>query len=429
MRTLQVLVTLLAFASQAVAAEPRAWVEDNLPPIVALYKELHQSPELSYQEEQTSQRMAKELKAVGAEVTTGVGGFGVIGILKNGTGPMLMLRADMDALPVTERTGLAYASTVKVKNPDDGNETGVMHACGHDVHMANLVGVARYLAANKGEWKGTVMFLFQPAEERGGGAKAMLGDKLFERFGKPDLAVAFHVDSYLETGKVGFRGGYAMANVDSVDITLKGKGGHGSQPQSTIDPIAQAGYLIVELQSIVSREIDPREAAVVTVGAIHGGTKHNIIPDTCELKLTVRSYTDEVRAKLLEAIERKAKAVAASFKAPEPEVKFSEGTPALFNHEDLTNQIAATLRKTLGKDNVVPALPSMGGEDFGRFGRAGVPICMYRVGSVNPDRLAKLRKDNAVPSAHSPLYYPDPQETLRTSMTTMSQIVLDLLKK
>jgi len=338
-----------------------------------------------------------------------------------------MLRADMDALPVVEETGLVYASQVRVASAD-GTSVGVMHACGHDIHMTNLVGVARYLAANKSAWQGTVMFVFQPAEERGAGAKSMLEDGLFERFDKPDFALALHVDSTLATGKLGYRAGFALANVDSVDITMYGRGGHGAYPHTTVDPIVQSAQLIVDLQSIVSREIAPIEPAVITVGSIHGGTKHNIIGNECHLQLTVRSYAEEVRKHLLAAIERKAKAVAVSFRAPEPKVDISEGTPAMRNDEKLVQRVLPSLQQAIGKANLIPAEPSMGGEDFSRYGRAGVPIFMFRLGSVDAQRLAGYERiEQPPPSLHSALYYPDVEPTLTTGITAMASAVINLL--
>ncbi len=300
----------MAFTPAVHGETPQQWTKENLDEIVKLYQHFHTHPELSFHEKETAAHLAKEWEAVGAEVTTGVGGHGVVGIIRNGEGPTLMLRTDLDALPVTEQTGLGYASQVKVTNPDDGTETGVMHACGHDIHIANIIGVARYLAANKDLWKGTLMMIGQPAEERGAGARAMLDDGLFEKFPKPDYAVALHVDASTAAGTVGYRAGYALANVDSVDITCHGRGGHGAYPHTTIDPIVQAAQLVLALQTIVAREVKPQEPAVVTVGSIHGGTKHNIIPDECHLQITVRSYADDIRKLLLESIERKAKGIA-----------------------------------------------------------------------------------------------------------------------
>ncbi|MCH8048167.1 MAG: amidohydrolase [Planctomycetes bacterium] len=411
------------------ADEPAAWVDENLRELVELYRHFHQSPEVSFEEKETSKRLAAELRAAGAEVTRNIGGHGVVAILKNGDGPMLMLRTDLDALPVTEQTGLAYASKVSIRTKK-GVQTGVMHACGHDVHITNQIGVARYLAANKDRWRGTVMFIGQPAEERGAGAKAMLDDGLFKRFGKPDFAVALHVSSDTATGTVGYRAGYALANVDSVDITMRGRGGHGAYPHMTIDPVVQAAHLVIDLQSIVSREIKPIEPAVITVGSIHGGTKHNIIGNECHLQITVRSYSEKVRKQLLSAIRRKAKAAAISAAAPEPVVKISEGTPSLFNNKALVGRVVTVFERVVGKDNVQPAEPSMGGEDFSRYGKAGVPIFMYRLGSIDPKRLKRYETlGQKPPSLHSPLYYPDVKMTLRTGVTTMSSAVLELLKK
>ncbi|MCH5378168.1 MAG: amidohydrolase [Planctomycetes bacterium] len=407
--------------------DPKAWTQRHLDELVALYRDLHAHPELSFQEKETAARMARELADAGAEVTPGVGGHGVVAILKNGQGSTVMVRADMDALPITEQTGLAFASTVKVPS-DSGSEVGVMHACGHDVHMTGLIGVARYLAANKDRWQGTVLLIAQPAEERGSGAKAMLDDGLFERFPKPDFALALHVDPSLPTGTVGCRGGYIMANVDSVDVTVHGKGGHGAHPHTTIDPIVQAAQLVMALQTIVSREIDPVEPAVITVGSIHGGTKHNIIGDSCHLQITVRCYSDQVREQLLSAIERKARGVAIGAGAPQPTVEVSEGTPALNNDDELTGRLIQVFRRTLGPDHVVITEPAMVGEDFSRYGRAGVPIVMFRLGAIDAERLQRYRQLGQSVSLHSPLFYPDVESTLITGVTAMSSAVLDLLK-
>ncbi len=424
------LALTVSAGSLALAAEsPAEWSKSHIDDLVALYTELHQVPELSKHEEATGRRIGEELTKAGIETTTGVGGTGVVGLLKNGPGQIVMLRTDLDALPVTEQTGLPYASKVRVRD-EQGNDVGVMHACGHDIHMTNLIGVARYLASHRDQWSGTVMFLGQPAEERGSGARAMLEDGLFTRFPKPDLALALHVDSSMPTGKVGVRPGPNMANVDSVDITLKGRGGHGAYPHMTVDPVVMAAYLIVDLQSIVAREIGPTEPAVITVGSIHGGAKHNVIGDTCHLQLTVRSYTDEVRKHLLAAIRRKSLAVAQSFRAPEPVITLSEGTPALSNDPALVERVVPTFRRVLGDENVVPAEQTMGGEDFSEYGRAGVPIFMYRLGSVEQPRLDRFRQLGVdPPTLHSPLYYPEPRESLAVGVTTMASAVLDQLPK
>ncbi|MEX1039328.1 MAG: amidohydrolase [Pirellulaceae bacterium] len=423
-------VCFLSF-SHAASAEPTAtiqrWQTEQLEELIEIYREFHRTPELSFQEEQTAKRLADHWRAAGYQVTTGVGGHGVVALMTNGEGPTLMLRTDLDALPVTEETELRYASQ-KTVTAEDGSQTGVMHACGHDVHMTNLVGVARYLAEHKDQWSGTIMLIGQPAEERGAGARAMLEDGLFERFPKPDFALALHVDASLDAGKVAYRAGYAMANVDSVDITMHGKGGHGAYPQSTIDPVVMAAHLVMDLQTIVSREIKPVEPAVITVGSIHGGTKHNIIGNRCHLQLTVRSYTDEVREHLLSAIQRKAKAVAQGASAPEPTIEISEGTPSLKNDEQLTRRIVEVFREVLGAENALPAEQSLGGEDFSQYGRAGVPIFMFRLGSVEGKRLRRFAElGQSPPSLHSPLYYPDIEPTLATSLKVTLHSVLNLL--
>lgn len=429
-RFILALLLVVMLAPLAAAESPADWTRSHMPELLDIYRDFHQSPELSLHEEKTAAKFAEFLKQAGAEVHTGIGGHGVVGILKNGSGPTLMLRTDLDALPVIENTGLAYSSTVKVKNTD-GTTTGVMHACGHDIHITNLIGVAQFLAGHKDQWSGTVMFIGQPAEERGEGARRMLADGLFERFPKPDMALALHVDATLEAGKIGYRPGYTLANVDSVDVTMRGRGGHGASPHSTIDPIVQAAQLIMSLQTLVSREIDPVESGVVTVGSIHGGTKHNVIPDECHLQLTVRSYTDDVRRKLLDGIRRKAEAVAAGADAPEPTVKVleEEYTPALFNDEELVERVVPVLAEAIGESNLIESEPSMGGEDFSRYGRAGVPIFMFRLGSVDAKRLAGYRRVGEPPSLHSAVYYPDAEPTLQTGITAMSTAALDLLKK
>jgi hippurate hydrolase len=421
------LVAIGSLAS-ARAETPADWAVKHVSELIELYRQLHQQPELSSQEEKTAARLAAIWKQAGIEIQTGVGGHGIVGILKNGPGPTLMLRTDLDALPVVENTGLAYASQVKVK-AKDGTTIGVMHACGHDIHMTNLTGVAQFLASHKSAWSGTVMFVGQPAEETGKGARGMLDDGLFKRFPQPNMALALHVDATLETGKIGYRIGASLANVDSVDITMHGRGGHGAAPHSVIDPIVQAAQLVVSLQTIVSREMNPVEPAVVTVGSIHGGAKHNVIPDTCHLQLTVRSFSDEVRNQILDAIRRKADAVAAGAGASKPTVDvIDEHTPALLNDEKLVERILPMLRKSLGEANVVTSEPSMGGEDFSRYGRAGVPICMLRLGSVEPKRLAGLKRGGQEPpSLHSAIYYPDAEQTLVVGVNALCTAALDLL--
>ena len=415
----------LCWAPGAVlAADPAAWAAENVEGLVPLYEHLHRHPELSLREEQTAARIAEEFESAGLEVTRGVGGHGVVGVLSNGDGPRLLLRTDLDALPVEEQTGLEYASSVRAENPDGDGTVGVMHACGHDLHMTNLVGVARFLASHRDAWRGTVVFVGQPAEEIVSGARAMLDDGLYRRFGRPDFALALHVTPGIPAGMVAYRAGFALANVDSVDITVKGTGGHGAQPHTTVDPIVQAAQLVMALQTIVSREVSPIEPAVVTVGSIRGGSKHNIISDECHLQLTVRSYSSEVRQQILDAIGRKAKGIAIACGAPEPEIVVTEGTDAVFNDHDLVERVVPVFRRVLGGQNVVEGPPSMGSEDFGMFARDGVPVMMFGLGSISPERMRRLPRPL---SLHSSVYYPDVVPTLVTGMTAMSAAALDLL--
>ena len=424
---LAVATTARDTAAQAPAKSATDWLAAHYGECFELYRWLHSHPELSFQEQETAAHLAKLWREAGYEVTTGVGGHGIVGLLKNGDGPVVMLRTDLDALPVTENTSLPFASTRTVERPD-GGKTGVMHACGHDLHMTNLTAAAQYLAEHRDQWAGTLMLVGQPAEERGAGARAMLEDGLFERFPRPDYAVALHVDSTFAAGSVKLRPGHTMANVDSVDITVRGRGGHGSAPHTTVDPIAQAAELVLSLQMIVSREVKPIEPAVVTVGAIHGGTKHNIIGDTCHLQITVRSYSEAVRQQVLAAIRRRALAIAQANRAPEPEIEISEGTPALENDAELAGRLAEVFRRTLGDDRVMEGELSMGGEDFSQYGRAGVPILMYRLGSIDARQLARFEQLGVdPPSLHSAQYHPDFETTLRTGVATMTAAALDLL--
>lgn len=394
------------------------WLVKNGDSLDELYRHLHQTPELSFREVKTAARMAKELRALGIEVTEKVGGNGVVGVLKSGDGPVVLLRADMDALPVAEETGLPYASKIKAESAD-GRKIGIMHACGHDIHMSCLIGVARYLAANKDAYDGTVVFQLQPAEERSGGMDRMIADGLLTKFPRPAHALALHTSADLPIGKVGMRAGPAMANVDSCDITLYGKGGHGAAPHMTIDPVVQAAKLVLDLQTIVSREINPIDACVITVGSIHGGQKHNIISSSCHLQLTIRSYTDEVRRKMLAAIQRKAKAAAMSVGAKEPKVEFSEGTPALQNDKALTVAVQKGIGAILGTANVVEIQPAMVAEDFGRLREQGVPLCMFRLGTVAPARLQQMQETDTVAVLHSGKYYPDYQPAIRIGVRAL----------
>ncbi len=397
-----------------------------------LYKELHANPELSSMEVQTAGRMAKQLTSLGFQVTTGVGGTGVVGILKNGPGPIVMVRTDLDALPVTEATGVPYASRVRTRDKH-GNEVGAMHACGHDMHMTCWAGTAAVLASMKDRWSGTLMFVGQPAEETGIGARRMLEDGLFARFPKPDFALALHCDARLPAGHIAYTSDLAMANVDSVDIVVKGRGGHGSAPHTAIDPIVLAARIVLDLQTIVSRETNPLDPCVVTVGSIHGGTKHNIIPNDVKLQITVRSTKDKVRKHTLDAISRIAKAAALSANAPEPSVTIdhSEFTPALINEKVLTSKTANVFRQLIGPENVEERPPLMGGEDFSRYGRAGVPIFLYWLGTIDAERYAAAEKPGAtpLPSIHSDSFWPTPKPSIELGVMSMSQAVLNLVGK
>ncbi|MEZ6090950.1 MAG: amidohydrolase [Pirellulaceae bacterium] len=405
---------------------PDQWIEQHLPELTQAYIWFHQNPEVSFAEKETAAKFSMYLKEAGYDVTTDVGGHGVVGLMRNGDGPTVMLRTDLDALPVKEQTALPFASK-KTVEAAGGITTGIMHACGHDVHITNVIGTAQYLASHRDQWHGTLMVIGQPAEERGAGAQAMLDDGLFERFAKPDYAVALHVGSDIAAGTVTVAGGFMLANVDSVDITLKGRGGHGSAPQTTVDPIAMAALLIVDLQTIVSREIAATSPAVVTVGSIHAGSKHNIIPDECHLQLTIRSYDDQTRETLLASIQRKANAISTSFRAEKPEIKIGEGTPALENDDELAGRLAKAFAEAIGTENVLPSEPSMGGEDFSRYGRAGVPILMYRLGAVSQERLDRFKQLGvSPPSLHSATFYPDIDRALPVAMKTMIAAVLEL---
>lgn len=424
-------------ATGAVApAELTGLARRELPSLQQLYRELHTQPELSFREAQSARRVAAELKQAGAEVTSNVGGHGVVGVLRNGPGPVVLVRTDLDALPVKEETGLPYASTVRTTN-DVGAEVHVMHACGHDIHMTSLAGTARVLAGLRDRWSGTVVFIGQPAEERGAGARAMLADGLFTRFPKPNFCLALHVNAEMPAGTVGVTEGFILANVDSVDISVRGAGGHGAWPHRTKDPVVLAAQTVLALQTIVSRETDPLDSAVVTVGSIHGGTKHNIIPDEVKLQLTVRSYTDAVRAHTLEAIRRIARGQALSAgmgedRLPVVHIEEAEFTPACYNQPELARRVQGAFERQFGAEQVQVRKPGMGGEDFSEYGRTAdkIPICLFWLGSVDPVRVTEARRTGqALPSLHSSKYHPLPEPTLLTGVTAMSAAVLDLLKK
>ncbi|VTR93705.1 peptidase m20 : Amidohydrolase OS=Haliscomenobacter hydrossis (strain ATCC 27775 / DSM 1100 / LMG 10767 / O) GN=Halhy_1186 PE=4 SV=1: Peptidase_M20: M20_dimer [Gemmata massiliana] len=423
---------------------PAGWVKERLAEVdkkldgeikdlVALYQHIHANPELSLMEVNTSKRLAAEMKKAGYEITEKFGGNGVVAVLKNGPGPVVLIRTDMDGLPIIEQTGLSYASKVKTKNRD-GNEVGVMHACGHDVHMTSWTGTARVLASMKDHWSGTVVFVAQPAEEIVAGAKQMLDAGLYTKFPKPDYALALHSDPLQPAGSLGYSEGLALANSDTVDILVKGKGGHGASPHVTIDPIVLSARIILDLQTIVSRETDPLDPVVVTVGSIHGGTKHNIIPNEVKLQLTVRTTTNATRDRVLKAIDRIAKAAAIGANAPPPEVKVSldEFTPATYNDVPLAQKCGALFREILGAENVRGnRKPVMGAEDFGRFSEGKTPTFMYFLGTISKEKFAAAQKPGApaLPGMHTDAYAPVPEPSIRTGVRTMSLAAMNLMPK
>ena len=401
------------------------------PKLDALYQDLHRTPELSNHEQKTAAKMAARLRELGFEVTEGVGGFGVVGVLKNGAGPTILVRTDMDALPIKEQTGFPYASTATTKN-DAGDTVSVMHACGHDIHMTSWVGAATLLRQQKDRWRGTLVFVGQPAEEILNGAQQMIDDGFAKRFPKPDFALAIHDTQTLPSGQIGLIPNYALANLDSVDVTFYGKGGHGAAPQLTVDPVLMAARAVVTLQSIVAREINPMDPAVITVGTFHAGTKRNIIPDEAKIELTVRSYKPEVQKKLLAGIVRISKAEAAAAGAlrdPTIFVNPHETAQALYNDPAVTERLGLALRRALGEANVVSGEPGMGSEDFGVFGKvAGVPSVMLRVGAAEPGEFARAKAAGAtLPGPHNAKFAPDRERTIRTGVAAFTISVLELL--
>jgi amidohydrolase len=430
------LATILAFAAVPLRAAPLDdAIDTNMPSLMALYKHLHQNPELSLQEVNTAQRMATELRKAGYSVTENIGGTGVVGLLKNGDGPVLMLRADMDGLPVLEQTNLAYASKVVMKDTK-GKEVPVMHACGHDVHMTAMVGAARLLAKFKGEWQGTLMIVMQPAEEAFGGAAKMLADGLFTRFPKPTNAIALHDAANMPTGTIGYGKGYVLAAVDSVDIDVRGVGGHGAYPHTTKDPIVIAAQIVTALQTLVSRETDPQDAAVVTVGSIHGGLKHNIISDSVKLQLTVRTYEEATRKRIMSGIKRIAEAQAISAGVPADKMPLVTQAdtpyPATWNTDGQTARMAEIFTARFGADKVQKLPPVMGGEDFSEYYLANknMESTIFWLGALNAEFYKKaMANGDALPSLHSPFWAPDADPTLRTGVEALVIAALDVLKK
>src|SRR5271170_130937 len=422
------------------AQEVPVLVEHQIPGLLTTYKDIHAAPELSHHEAQTSALLASELRKAGYAVTERVGkypdgsqGYGVVGMLKNGSGLTLLVRTDLDALPVTENTGLPYASSVRSKNPA-GQEVGVMHACGHDVHVTTMVGVARNMAALKSQWHGTLMLIGQPSEETIDGAKAMLADHLYERFGKPDLAIALH-DANFAAGKVSVVSGPALASSTSIDVVMRGIGSHGAAPEAGKDPVVMAGEFIVELQTIVSRSTPPAEPAVVTVGHILGGTKRNIIPDEVKMELTTRCYSEEERQRIIEGVKRTAKGVAIAAGVPESRMPIvtvldDESTPSTINDAALAARLQKIFVAKLGADNVIERKPIMGSEDFGIFSLDHkIPAVIFWLGAYDPAKVAESdRTGVALPSPHSPFFAPSPEPTLRTGVTAMTDAAVALLQ-
>ena len=426
----------------SLAQDLPAIVNTEMPDLVATYKNLHEHPELSEQEKQTSALVADALRKAGYAVTENVGkyadgrrAYGVVGVMKNGSGPTVLVRTELDALPVEEKTGVPYASHARSKN-QVGDDVGVMHACGHDIHMSTLIGTAETLAKLKDRWHGTLMFVGQPAEETVTGAQAMLNDNIYSRFGRPDYIIALHDDGSLEAGKVGVVSGPALAAVSSVDVIMRGVGSHGARPEASKDPIVLSAEYILAIQTIVSRQIPPQDPAVVTVGAIHGGTKRNIIPDEVKMNLTIRSFSDEVQKQILADLKRTADGIAMAGGVPSDRMPvvtiMSENSPVTYNNPDLADRLRAVCVRTVGADNVVKTRPEMVSEDFGQFGLEGhqIPTVMLRLGAVAPEKVAESKAgEKPLPSLHSAYFIPQPEPTIRTGVIVMTASVLDLMGK
>jgi amidohydrolase len=445
MKTCSSIVLLSIFPTLAIAQQtPQSLADAEIPSLLAIYKDIHAHPELSGHEERTAELIAKELRAVGCQVTEHLGkyqdskskSYGIVGVMKNGDGPTVLVRTDMDALPVKEETGLPYASNVIAKN-DDGKDVHVMHACGHDAHISAFIGVARALAKLKDQWHGTIVFVGQPAEETGNGARALLKDGLYEKFGKPNFALGFHDKADLETGRIGVTEGYTTANVDSVDVTVRGVGGHGAYPHKTKDPIVLAAEMINDWQTIASRESNPLDPIVVTVGSIHGGTKRNIIPDEVKMELTVRTYKSDVRDRVLAAIDRIAKGCATAAgvppeRAPIVTVSKNEFCPATYNNPELTKRLITVWKSSLGDENVKIVDAVMGGEDFSEYSLPGhsVPAVNFHFGAVEPAKITEYKQaGKELPTLHSSKFAPVPELTIRTGLIGMTTAVLELMKK
>ena len=437
------MLCLLAAPALAAAQNLDAVVNGELSNLVETYKGIHEHPELSHHEEHTAALLAGELRKAGYTVTERVGkypdgseAYGLVAILQNGPGPRLLIRTDMDALPIVEETGVAYASHVRTKNAA-GQDVGVMHACGHDVHVTTMIGTARALAATRAKWHGTVMLIGQPSEETIDGARAMLADHLYDRFGTPDLAIALHDTNTRAAGTVSITSGPALTSSTSVDVVMRGIGAHGAQPQVGKDPVVMAGEFIVQLQTIVSRQEDPRDPAIVTIGDIHGGTKRNIIPNEVKMEITARAYSDKARQIIVDGIRRTAQGVALSAGvpadlAPIVTVLDAESTPVMYNDPALAARVKAALVKALGANNVIDEEPGTASEDFGIFGLEGrkIPIVMFGLGAIDPVKFAAAQAEGRLlPGPHNSRFEPVPEPTLRTGVKAMTSVAIALLQK
>ncbi len=437
------LLPVLVLASPPQADDLRPLADQELPSLIAVYQDLHAHPELSHHEERTSALLAGELRKAGYTVTEhlgkyadGAAAFGIAAVLKNGAGPVVLVRTELDALPVEEKTGLPFASRVRSHNAA-GQEVGVMHACGHDLHMTSLLGTARTLAKLKDRWSGTLVMIGQPSEETVDGARAMLNDGFYSRFPKPDFIIALHDEPTIEAGKVGVLGGPVYAGSTAVEVTLRGQGGHGAHPELTKDPVVMAAEFIMELQTIVSRQTLPFDPAVVTVGSIHGGTKGNIIPDDVVLQLTTRAFSEDVREHILSSIKRIAQGVALAAGVPDdraPLVKVSEteAVPPTYNDPKLAERLRGAFQASLGAANVTESKPMMVSEDFGLFGLSGhqIPSVIFQLGAVSAQQIEDSRRTgNPLPSLHSSVFYPQVEPALRAGIVATTSAVLELLKK
>ena len=418
-----------AAAPAALPPEFAVQLDKDYPSIEALYQDLHRNPELAFNEHQTARKLAERVKALGFEVTTGVGGTGVVAILKNGPGPVAMLRTEIDALPVLEKTGLPFASTVTTKNAA-GETVPTMHACGHDVHMSAWYATAKLMAENRKAWSGTLMLVGQPAEEPLTGSAAMIKDGLFARFAKPDYAISMHDEGTLPAGQVGYHAGHFRASADTVTITIHGQGGHGATPQETRDPVVMSARVVMALQTLISRENNPADPVVITVGSIHGGTQANIVPDQVKLMLTVRTFKPEVRQRVLASIVREVEGEAMAAGMPKkPQVDIVPGADSVYNDPELTARAVAAVQGALGAQNVVEMPAKMTSEDFANYGQAGIKAVLLHVGAVEPGKLAAARKAGKYPpGTHSPQWAPEFKPTVRSFIMAETAVLLDLLK-